>query len=157
MRNTDMIETTLCYIEKENKYLMLHRTKKENDMNKDKWLGIGGKLEEGETPLDCIIREAYEETGLNLLNPVLRGIINFNSDIYSSEKMYLFTCTEFSGSITDCDEGLLEWIEKDRISSLPLWEGDKIFFEALNNGEKDFKITLNYIGDALASYKKEWL
>ena len=157
MRNTDMIETTLCYIEKEHKYLMLHRTKKENDMNKDKWLGIGGKLEECETPLDCIIREAYEETGLKLLNPVLRGIVNFNSNVYPSEKMYLFTCTEFLGSVIDCDEGVLEWIEKDKISSLPLWEGDKIFFVALNNGENDFVITLNYENEKLVSYKKEWL
>lgn len=157
MRSTDMIETTLCYIQKENKYLMLHRIKKENDMNKDKWIGIGGKIEKNETPLACIVREAYEETGLNLLNPVLRGIVNFNSDIYPSERMYLFTCTDFEGVIKDCDEGVLEWIEKDKISSLPLWEGDKIFFEALNNGEQDFEITLNYNGDTLASHKKEWL
>lgn len=157
MRNTKMIETTLCYIEKENKYLMLHRIKKENDMNKDKWLGIGGKLEKNETPLACILREALEETGLKLLNPVLRGIVNFNSDIYPSEKMYLFTCTDFAGNIKECDEGVLEWIEKDKISSLPLWEGDKIFFEALKNDEQNFEITLNYIGDALASYEKAWI
>ena len=125
---SDMIETTLCYIEKDNKNLMLHRIKKENDMNKDKWIGIGGKLEKNETPLACILREALEETGLKLLNPVLRGIVNFNSDIYPSERMYLFTCTDFEGVIKSCDEGVLEWIEKDKISSLPLWEGDKIFF-----------------------------
>lgn len=157
MRNTDMIETTLCYIEKENKYLMLHRIKKENDMNKDKWIGIGGKIEKNETPLACIVREAYEETGLKLLKPVLRGIVYFNSDIYPSEKMFLFTCTDFEGELKDCNEGVLEWVEKDRVSSLPLWEGDKIFFEALNNGEQDFEITLNYNGDTLASHKKEWL
>ncbi len=157
MKNTDMLETTLCYIEKDNKYLMLHRIKKENDINKDKWIGIGGKLECGETPLACVIRETLEETGLILINPCLRGIVNFHSSIYPSEKMYLFTCTDFNGTIKECDEGILEWVDKDKITTLPLWEGDKIFLKALNNGEKDFEITLNYDKDKLVSHKKEWL
>ena len=153
MRSTDMIETTLCYIEKENKYLMLHRIKKENDMNKDKWIGIGGKLEKNETPFDCIKREALEETGLTLINPVLRGVVYFNSNIYPSETMYLFTCTEFSGNLTECSEGVLEWVAKKDIPSLPLWEGDKIFFDALNRGESNFELTLNYDKDFLISYE----
>ena len=125
-------------------------------MNKDKWIGIGGKLEKGETPLSCILREALEETGLTLINPCLRGIVDFHSTIYPSERMYLFTCTNFEGNLKDCEEGVLEWVEKDKITSLPLWEGDKIFLEALSNGEKDFKITLNYDGDTLTSFEKAW-
>ena len=126
-------------------------------MNKDKWIGIGGKLEKDEVPLSCILREALEETGLTLIKPCLRGIVDFNSDIYPSERMYLFTCAEFEGTLKDCDEGVLEWVEKDKITSLPLWEGDKIFLEALSNGEKDFKITLNYDGDTLTSFEKAWI
>lgn len=148
-----MLETTLCYIENNGRVLMLHRVKKKEDINKGKWIGIGGKLETGETPLKCIIREAKEETGLQLLNPVLRGIVYFNSDLYPSEKMYLFTCTEFKGTLKECDEGILKWIEKEKILSLPLWEGDKIFLKALNRGETNFELTLDYNGDTLVSHK----
>ena len=152
-----MKNTTLCYIEKDGKYLMLCRNKKENDEKKDKWIGIGGKFEKGETPLSCILRETLEETGLTLINPTLRGVVDFHSTIYPSERMYLFTCTDFQGTLKECDEGVLEWVEKDKITSLPLWEGDKIFLEALNNGENNFKITLNYDGDTLVSYEKAWI
>lgn len=148
-----MRNTTLCYIEKDGKYLMLHRTKKENDMNKDKWLGVGGKIEPFETSLECVKRESLEETGLMLIQPLLRGIVNFHSTVYPAEKMYLYTCNRFSGNIKECDEGVLEWIEKDKISSLPLWEGDKIFFDLLNQGETGFVLTLNYDKDILVSYK----
>lgn len=148
-----MKDTTLCYVENDGKYLMLHRIKKENDMNKDKWIGIGGKVEPFETAFECIKREAFEETGLTLENPQLRGIVYFHSTIWSSERMFLYTCDKFSGHIKECDEGVLEWIEKDKITSLPLWEGDKIFFDLLNEGESGFELTLNYNKDTLVSHK----
>lgn len=151
-----MVATTLCYIEKDNKYLMLHRTKKENDMNKDKWIGIGGKLEEGETPLDCVMREAMEETGLTLHKPVYRGIIYFRNSYYYDEDMYLFTCNDFSGTLKECDEGNLEWVDKDKIYSLPLWEGDKIFLEALVRDDRFFELTLNYEKDTLISHEMKY-
>lgn len=146
-----MLETTLCYIEKDNKYLMLHRIKKENDINKDKWIGIGGKLEKCETPTECVKREAKEETGLTLLNPILRGVVYFHSTVYPSEKMYLFTCSNFNGNIKECNEGVLEWVEKEKVFSLPIWEGDKIFLRALNDGKSGFELTLNYDKDVLIS------
>lgn len=151
-----MIKTTLCYIEKDHKYLMLHRTKKENDMNKDKWIGIGGKIEKDETPSECIIREAYEETNLVLHSPVYRGIIYFRNSYYYDEDMYLFTCSDFSGEIKECDEGNLEWVDKDKIYTLPLWEGDKIFLEALACDNRFFELTLNYNKDTLISYELKY-
>lgn len=151
-----MIKTTLCYIEKDHKYLMLHRTKKENDMNKDKWIGIGGKFEEGETPLSCVLREAYEETGLKLINPTYRGIIHFKNSCYYDEDMHLFTATEFSGKIKECDEGTLEWIDIDDLYNLTLWEGDKIFLDALRRNDPFFYLTLNYEKDTLLSYEMNY-
>lgn len=150
------MQTTLCYIEKDHKYLMLHRIKKENDMNKDKWIGIGGKLEEGETPLDCVIREAKEETNLTLNAPVYRGIIYFNNTYYPDEVMHLFTCTDFSGELKECDEGTLEWIDIDDLYNLTLWEGDKIFLDALRRDDPFFELTLNYDKDTLISYKMNY-
>lgn len=150
------MQTTLCYIEKDNKYLMLHRTKKENDMNHDKWIGIGGKLEEGETPLACILREAKEETGLTLNRVTYRGIIYFKNSYYYDEDMHLFTCSDFSGTIKECDEGVLEWVDKDKIYSLPLWEGDKIFLEALVSDDRFFELTLNYDKDTLISHQMKY-
>ncbi len=151
-----MIQTTLCYIEKDHKYLMLHRTKKENDMNRDKWIGIGGKLEKGETPLDCVLREAYEETGLILHNPTYRGIIYFKNSYYYDEDMHLFTCTDFSGTIKECSEGVLEWIDIDDLYNLTLWEGDKIFLDALRRNDPFFYLTLNYHKDTLLSYDMKY-
>ena len=124
-----MINTTLCYIEQNDKYLLLHRVKKKNDINKDKWIGIGGKFEEWESPEDCIRREALEETGLTLIRPKYRGIVTFISDgMDETEFMHLFTATEFAGSLKDCDEGVLEWVDKYRtivgyriFNSLPCW------------------------------------
>lgn len=144
--------TTLCYVEKDNKYLMLHRTKKENDINKDKYIGIGGHIEHGETPDECIIREAFEETGLKLINPKLRGIIIFVIDD-TDEYSFLYTCTDFSGTMHECNEGELEWIEKSRLEELPLWEGDKIFFKLLEEEKEFFSLKLVYVNDELVSVK----
>ena len=147
-----MKTTTLCYIECDHKYLMLHRTKKENDDNHDKWIGIGGKIENGESPTECVIREALEETGLTLHNPTFRGIVHFRNDYYPDEDMYLFVSKDFSGTIKECDEGILAWIDIDKLYSLTLWEGDKIFLEALKKDERIFDLTLNYSKEELLSY-----
>ena len=144
-----MINTTLCYIEQDGKYLMLHRIKKENDVNRDKWIGIGGKFEDKESPEDCVLREALEETGLTLEKIKYRGIVTFVSDRYETEWMHLFTSDQFSGKIKDCDEGVLEWIEKDALYSLPLWEGDKIFLRLLDENVPFFSLKLSYKGDVL--------
>lgn len=146
-----MINTTLCYIENDGKYLMLHRIKKENDLNRDKWIGIGGKFEDKESPEDCVIREAKEETGLDLIDPKYRGIVTFVSDKYETEWMHLFTASEFSGDLICCDEGELVWVAKNQIPSLPLWEGDKIFLKLLEDDAPFFSLKLEYQGEALVS------
>ncbi len=143
--------TTLCYVEKDGKYLMLHRTKKEKDINKDKYIGIGGHIEHGETPNECIIREAREETGLRLINPRLRGLLTFVIDDMD-EYTFLYTCTDFEGTLKECDEGDLEWIPKEKIKDLPLWEGDKIFFKMLEEKEDFFTLKLVYVNDKLVDY-----
>ena len=149
--------TTLCYIEKNGAYLMLHRIKKKNDINHDKWVGIGGKLEEGESPHDCVIREALEETGLNLISPKYRGLVTFISDVCETEYMHLFTADEYTGSITEeCPEGQLEWVDKDKVSNLPIWEGDKIFFELLNSETRFFSLKLVYEKDKLIYHKLDF-
>lgn len=147
-----MINSTLCYIEKDNSYLMLHRIKKEHDANKDKWIGVGGKLEENETPDECVVRETLEETGLTLTNYRLRAIITFISDEYEGENMYLYTADEFEGDIKDCDEGTLEWVPFERVLSLPTWEGDRLFLEQIMKNADFFTMKLRYEGDKL----KEW-
>ena len=139
-----MTETTLCYIERGHQILMLHRTRKANDANHDKWLGIGGHIEPGETPLDCILRETREETGLQLLDCRYRGIVHFRSDRWEDEEMHLFTATRFSGEIIPCDEGDLEWIDRSRLMALTLWEGDRIFLKLLEDGAEHFDLTLRY-------------
>ena len=146
--------TTLCYIEKEDKYLMLHRVKKENDCNKDKWIGVGGKFEEGESPEECLLREVYEETGLTLTNYRFRGIVTFVSDEWEGEYMHLFTATEYEGELPenameDCDEGELVWVPKNEIERLNLWEGDKIFLRLLQERETFFSLKLRYEGEKL--------
>lgn len=144
-----MKETTLCYIEKNNKYLMLHRIKKENDMNKNKWIGVGGKLETGETSDECLIREVREETGLILTSYKHRGDVTFNSTVYESEIMHLYTADKFYGKIIPCNEGVLEWIDRDEVLKLPTWEGDLIFLNLIRTDCPFFNLTVNYDGDKL--------
>ncbi len=144
-----MKKTTLCYIEKDNQYLMLHRIKKKNDVNQDKWIGIGGHFEEGETPEECVFREAKEETGLTLTSFRLRGVVEFISDQWTNEAMYLFTADGFTGNLIDCNEGELEWVKKSRLSELNLWEGDYIFLNLLDERESYFELRLVYEGDCL--------
>lgn len=144
-----MRNTSLCYIERGSEYLMLHRVKKENDENHDKWIGIGGKFENGESPDECMLREMREETGLTALSWRARGIVTFVSDEWGTEYMHLFTCDRFSGSMKDCDEGVLEWVDKSRLLSLPIWEGDKIFLRLLDEEAPFFLLKLCYKGDEL--------
>ncbi|MBO7345148.1 MAG: 8-oxo-dGTP diphosphatase [Clostridia bacterium] len=151
-----MVNTTLCYIEKDGKYLMMHRIKKKNDINKDKCVGVGGKIMDGESILQSVIREIKEETGVTPLNLEYRGIITFVSDLYGTEYMHLFTARGYLGEIDyDCDEGELVWIDKEKIYDLPIWEGDKIFFRLLEESKRFFKLELIYQGDKLVSSKVE--
>ncbi len=149
-----MTDTTLCYIEKEGKYLMLYRNKKENDANAGKYIGIGGHLENGETPQECVVREAKEETGLILKNVKYRGIVTFISDIYEDEQMHLFTSTDFSGELVECNEGDLKWIAKDDLDKISMWEGDYIFLDMLTKSEDFFTLRLEYEGDKLVKVVK---
>ena len=144
--------TTLCYIEKDDKYLMLHRVKKENDLNKDKWIGVGGKFEANETPEECLLREVKEETGLTLTSYQFRGIITFISDEWGCEYMHLFTADGYEGELmgkNDCDEGELVWVPKNEIKNLQLWEGDKVFLKLLEEREEFFSLKLRYEGEKL--------
>lgn len=148
-----MILSTLCYIERniegKGQYLMLHRVKKENDCNRDKWIGVGGKFQEGESPEDCILRETWEETGLKLTDYRYRGLVTFVSDQAPTEYMHLFTATGWTGTPHPCDEGELAWIEKAQLRRLPIWEGDKIFLDLLDREEPFFSLKLRYEGDRL--------
>lgn len=141
--------TTICYIEKDDKYLMLHRTKKENDQSHDKWLGVGGKFEENESPDECVVREVKEETGLNLLSYRLRGVMTFVSDMWETEYMFIYTADKFEGKLTECDEGELLWIEKSKILDLKLWEGDILFLKKLMEDCGFFTIKVRYQGEKL--------
>ena len=152
-----MKNTTLCYVEKDGKYLMTHRVKKVNDMNKDKWIGIGGKFEERETPFDCIRREMLEETGLTPSKLSYRGLVTFVSNEFGTEYMHLFHTDDFTGQlVTDCTEGNLEWVDKDKITELPLWEGDKIFLDLLRQDVPFFSLKLIYEGSTLVSHTLEF-
>lgn len=152
-----MINTTLCYIEKADQYLMLHRTKKENDLNEGKWIGVGGKFEKDETPEECLLREVKEETGLTLTEYKLRSVITFLSDKWETEYMYLFTASDFTGELTACDEGELEWVDKDKLLTLNIWEGDKIFLQKLLEDDEFFTLKVVYEGDKLVeSVMKEY-
>lgn len=151
-----MFESTLCYLEKDEKYLMLYRNKKEKDANKGKWIGVGGGIEEGETPMECIIREVWEETGLTVKAPKYRGRILFCSDIYPDEVMHLFTSTEFEGEIIECNEGTLEWIDKKEVPKLNLWEGDRVFLQYLSEDRPFFNLKLDYKGERLVGHTVEF-
>lgn len=153
MRGNGMKLTTLCYIEKDDKYLMLHRVKKENDLNHDKWVGVGGKFEPDETPEECMLREVREETGLTLTKYRFRAILTFLSDEWETEYIHLYTASEFTGTLLECDEGNLEWIPKSEIDKLKLWEGDKIFFKLLRETEDFFSLKLRYEGEKLVETK----
>lgn len=144
-----MIQSTLCYLERGDEYLMLHRVKKENDANRDKWIGVGGKFEEGESPEECVLRETREETGLMLTDYRYRGLVTFVSDRWPTEYMHLFTATEWQGEAHPCEEGELAWIRKSELLQLPLWEGDKIFLRLLEENAPFFSLKLRYEGETL--------
>ena len=145
-----MRNTTLCQIERDGKYLMLHRVKKSVDENKDKWIGIGGKFEEGESPEDCLLREVREETGLTLRSFRFRAILTFVSDEWGTEYMHLFTSDDFEGEVrADCEEGTLEWIDKKELLTKPIWEGDRLFLRLLDEDVPFFSLKLRYEGERL--------
>ena len=144
--------STLCYIEQDGKYLMLHRTVKENDINKDKWIGVGGHFEKGESPEECLLREVWEETGYTLTSWRYRGIVTFVYGEDVVEYMSLYTADGFTGTPIACDEGELEWVEKSKIGELELWEGDRIFFELLENEQPFFSLKLVYNTDDVLEY-----
>ncbi len=149
-----MKNTTLCYIEKDGCYLMLHRVKKKNDVNHDKWVGVGGKFEDGESPEECVCREALEETGLTLHEPEYRGIVTFVSDKWETEYMHLFLARKWSGTLisdSESREGVLEWVPMEKVRTLPLWEGDHIFLDLLQKGGAFFSLKLVYEGDTLVT------
>ena len=144
-----MKNTTLCYIERDGCYLMLHRIKKAQDVNRDKWVGIGGKLEEDESAEDCLLREAKEETGLTLTEYRLCGVITFVSDRWEGEHMFLYHATGFAGALRECDEGVLEWVPIDRVNALPQWSGDRLFLQRLQQNAPFFTMKLRYNGEEL--------
>ena len=147
-----MLNTTLCYLENDRgEYLMLHRVKKQHDVNQDKWIGVGGKFEENESPDECLLREVREETGLTLTDYRFRGVVTFLTDGgWEGEYMYLFTARRWEGELDSaCGEGELEWVAKDQVPRLPIWEGDKIFLELLAREHPVFLLTLEYAGDRL--------
>lgn len=145
-----MIQSTLCYLERDGKYLMLHRVKKKNDINKDKWIGVGGKFEEEESPEDCMKREILEETGLVAKSWKYCGIVTFVSDEAESEHMHLFHVFDWDGTEKVCDEGDLEWVPIEKVLSLPTWEGDRIFLHFLQDADMPFfSLKLRYQKDHL--------
>ena len=148
--------TTLCYIEKDGKYLMMHRVSKQNDLNQGKWIGVGGHFIEGESPEECLLREVKEETGLTLTSYRLRGIITFVSDEWGCEYMHLYTADAFEGNLGEkemeaCSEGILKWVPKEEIFDLNLWECDKIFLKLLLENKGMFSLKLEYEGDTLVN------
>ena len=145
-----MKNTTLCYVTQGNQVLMLHRVKKKNDINHDKWIGIGGKFEEDESPEECLLREAWEETGLTLTDYRYRGIVTFVSDQWETEYMHLYTATGWTGTLKECDEGVLEWVPWEKMWELPSWAGDKIFLRLLEEEAPFFSVKLRYEGERLA-------
>ncbi len=148
-----MLSTTLCYIEKDGKILLLHRNKKKKDINHDKWIGVGGKFEPGETAEECLVREVFEETGLTLTAYEHVGVIKFYDNAGGDQDMYLFMGTDFTGEIkTDCPEGDLEWVDRDGVLSLPTWEGDHLFIEPMLAGRRNLNMTVRYENDVLVEF-----
>lgn len=146
-----MRNTSLCYIYKNKKYLLIHKNKKENDLNRDKWIGVGGKFEDKESPEQCNRREVFEETGLKLKSAEYKGIITFVSDTWETEYMHLFTSSDFTGDLKpECDEGELSWVDEDKLFTLPTWSGDIIFLRLLNS-DRFFSLRLEYRGEQLIS------
>lgn len=148
-----MRNTTLVHIEKDGKWLMMHRTKKVNDENHDKWIGIGGKFNDGESPYECAVRETFEETELTLLSAKLRGIVTFVSDEWGTEYMFVYTSDDFKGELKECDEGALEWIKKEDVLDLPIWEGDRLFLRMLIDDAPFFEMKLVYRGEKLVRHE----
>ena len=146
-----MIDSSLCYLYRGGDVLMMHRTRKKNDMNHDKWIAVGGRFEAGESPEECALREVREETGLTMLVPRYRGVVTFINDQYETERMHLFTCDKWTGELTDCDEGELVWLPKKEMDALPQWEGDRIFHRLLDEGVPFFELELVYSGEKLLS------
>ena len=144
-----MLNTTLCYVTRGDQVLMLHRVKKKNDVNKDKWIGIGGKFEAEESPDECLLRECREETGLRLTSWQCRGVVTFLQEGGEGEYMYLFTAEEFEGNLHDCPEGDLQWVSREFLYRLPMWEGDRIFLDLLWRNAPFFLLTLRYRGEVL--------
>ncbi|HIS60340.1 MAG TPA: 8-oxo-dGTP diphosphatase [Candidatus Faecousia faecipullorum] len=144
-----MLNTTLCYVTRGDEVLMLHRVKKKKDLNKDKWIGIGGKFEGEESPDECLLREAKEETGLTLTSWRCHGVVTFLSDQYEGEYMYLFTADGFEGALKECSEGDLQWVSREFLNQLPKWEGDEIFLDLMWQDAPFFLLTLRYQGDTL--------
>lgn len=140
-------DTTLCYVRQDGRTLLLHRVKKENDLNHDKWIGVGGKFEKGEDAEACLLREVREETGLTLTSYAYRGVVTFRSTKWDDERMHLFTADGFTGQLKDCDEGELEWVDDARVPTLPTWEGDRLFLELLWRNEPFFEMELAYDDD----------
>ena len=151
-----MILSTLCYMERDGKYLMLHRNKKKNDVNHGKWIGVGGKIESGEAPEECLMREVFEETGCRLLNYRFRGILTFIYDDKEPEYIFTYISDSFKGEPTgfECEEGELKWVEKKDILSLDLWEGDRPMLKRLMESDDVFSIKLCYNGDVLMEIKE---
>lgn len=146
-----MQNTTLCYIEKNNKYLMIHRSNLKNDGSQGKWMGVGGHFEEGESPYDCVIREIREETGLFLKEPKYRAVVTFDSDSYECEQMHLFTCENFDGELIECNEGELVWVDKKEVPYLNMWSGDLVFLNLLETTDDFFSLKLSYEGEHLTN------
>lgn len=145
----ELLQTTLCYLEQDGCYLMLHRVKKKNDVNKDKWIGVGGKFEPGEDALACAMREVLEETGYTMDHPRYRAMVDFYCPPWQPEQMHLYTCDAFSGTPHPCNEGDLVWVPRDQVQALPIWQGDKIFFDLLDRDAPFFHLELFYQGEAL--------